>query len=93
MSHTVNDLRAALFAQLDNLRNPTRDVEVEVSRARAMSEVGRTILESAKLEIEHARMLGNQSVDFLGGGMPAVERRENGTIIERRGNVLRHTAT
>ena len=93
MSHTVNYLRAALFAQLDNLRNPTRDVEVEVSRARAMSEVGRTILESAKLEIEHARMLGNQSVEFLGGGTPAIERRENGTIIERRGNVLRHTAT
>lgn len=90
MSHTVNDLRAALFAQMDCLRNPKRDISEEVSKARAMADISRVILESAKLEIEHARLIGGSTVEFLGGGEPATKRLSTGTVT-RDGNVLRHT--
>lgn len=92
MSHTINDLRAALFAQLDNLRNPARDVDQEVNRARAITDVSRTILESAKIEIEHSRMLGGVTVEFLATeSTPAVRQIATGTV-ERVGNVTRHRA-
>lgn len=89
--HTVNHLRAALFKQIGELQNPNRDTGETVARARAVAEVGRTILESAKLEIEHARMVGGTGVPFLGPGEsePLTRQTATGTL-ERQGNVLRH---
>lgn len=89
--HTVQDLRRALFKQLDALQNPDRDTAEEVSRAKVMSEIGRTILESAKLEMDHSKMTGGSGVQFLGkaAGDPRTQRTPTG-IIERDGNVTRH---
>ncbi len=91
MSHTVQHLRAALFRQIDALRSPGTDTADAVSRARATSEVARTILETAKLEIEYARMTGQSSVDFLAlpEPEPAVKSTAHGTL-HREGNVIRH---
>lgn len=95
MSNTVNDLREALFKQLEALQSAETDTVEVVSRARAVSEIGRTILESAKLEIEHAKMIGNVGVEFLGATPapalpdPAVRKTANG-VAETRGNVTRH---
>lgn len=89
--HTVSHLRAALFKQISELQNPDRDTGEAVARARAVAEVGRTILESAKLEIEHARMVGGTEVPFLdpGESEPLTRQTATGTL-ERQGNVLRH---
>lgn len=65
MSKTVDDLRDHLFATLDGLRAGTMDVE----RAKAISEVAQTIINSAKVEVEAARLVGgDEAPRFLAAG-------------------------
>lgn len=52
--HTVDDLRAHLFATIAALRDKTNPMAVD--RARAVSEVARTIIESARVEVDAARI-------------------------------------
>lgn len=64
MSKTVDDLREHLFATLDGLRAGTIDVE----RAKAISEVAQTIINSAKVEVEAARLVdAGEAPKFLNG--------------------------
>lgn len=57
MSHTINDLREHLFATLEGLRNKENPLDIE--RAKAVSEVAQTIINTAKVEVEHMRVAGN----------------------------------
>lgn len=50
MKNTVDDLRNHLFATLEALQDPEKPMEV--ARAKAISEVAQTIINSAKVEIE-----------------------------------------
>lgn len=76
MSKTVDDLRDHLFATLDGLRAGTMDVE----RAKAISEVAQTIINSAKVEVEAARLVdAGEAPKFLAGtGRPALPSGING---------------
>jgi hypothetical protein len=56
MSHTINDLREHLFATLEGLRNKENPLDIE--RARAVSEVAQTIINTAKVEVEHMKVSG-----------------------------------
>jgi hypothetical protein len=58
MSHTIDDLRAELFATIRELRN--KDAPLDIDRARAVSEVAQTIIASAKVEVEFARATGQE---------------------------------
>lgn len=51
---TNAELREALFAALDGLKAGT----IDVSTAKAMSDVSQTIINSAKLDIDYARHCG-----------------------------------
>jgi hypothetical protein len=66
MSKTVSDLREHLFATLAGLREGTMTVET----ARAISEVSQTIINSAKVEVEYARVTESASSTFLAGEPP-----------------------
>jgi hypothetical protein len=55
---TVSDLREVLFSQLEALKDPEKDLHTEVARARAMSDIARTVLESAKVEADYMRASG-----------------------------------
>lgn len=60
----VDDLRDALFATIDALRSGAMDIE----RARAISDVAQTIINSAKVEVEAAKLAGVDSAPaFLDG--------------------------
>lgn len=62
---TVDDLREHLFAALAGLKDGTLDVE----RAKAISEISQTIINSAKVEVDAARLVEASTVPkFLGGG-------------------------
>lgn len=50
MSHNIDDLRNHLFAALDGLADPKKPLEIE--RARAIADVARVIVDSAKAEIQ-----------------------------------------
>lgn len=64
MSKTVEDLREHLFATLQGLRDGT----VTVETAKAISEVSQTIINSAKVEVDAARLSGGDTAPrFLAG--------------------------
>lgn len=96
MANDINTLRDALFETLRGLRD--RENPIETERARAINETAQTIINSAKLEIDHMRVAGaGRGTDFI----PAIQalaesqQRESGVktatgmkIVE--GNITRH---
>ena len=80
MSKTVEDLREHLFAAIQGMRDKTMDVET----AKAISDVAQTIINSAKVEVEAARLAGNaQAPKFLGGEQQSLPKGINGIVRHR----------
>lgn len=65
MSHTIDDLRSRLFAALDGLAD--KKAPMEIDRARAIADVARVIVDSAKAEIALLNATGAKhvSTDFI----------------------------
>lgn len=63
MSHKIDDLRNHLFATLESLRDKTAPMETE--RGRAIAEVARVIVDSAKVEVQHLSLVGGSGSGFL----------------------------
>lgn len=70
MSHTINDLRTHLFATLDSLRS--KENPMDIDRAKAVSDVAQTIINSAKVEVEHLKVTGQTG----GSGFMALEAKD-----------------
>lgn len=60
---TIEDLRAHLFATLEGLRDPANPMDID--RAKAVSDVAQTIINTAKLEVEHLRAVGGKGSRFI----------------------------
>lgn len=60
-TQTIEDLRAALFATLDGVRNGTIDLD----KARAVNELGKTICDTAKVEVDYLRATGGGESVFI----------------------------
>lgn len=60
-NQTIEDLRAALFATLDGVRAGT----VDLDKARAVNEIGKTIVETAKVEVDYLRATGGGESTFI----------------------------
>lgn len=58
---TITDLRAALFETLQQVKNGTMDLD----KARAVNELGKTLIDSAKVEVEYLRATGGGESTFL----------------------------
>lgn len=56
MKNKIEDLRDHLFATLEALRDPEKPMELD--RARAISEVAQTIINTAKVEVDYAKVVG-----------------------------------
>lgn len=54
----INELREHLFATLRGLRD--KDNPMEIDRARAVSQVAATLVDSARVEVEMLRVTGEQ---------------------------------
>lgn len=65
---TVSNLRAHLFAQLEALRGAA-DPTVEIERAKAVSDIAQTIINTAKVEIEYLRVNGGGDSSFIDGAV------------------------
>lgn len=63
-SRNIDDLREHLFATLAALRDTSNPMDID--RARAVSEVAKTIIDSAKVEVEYMRMNGGGESEFIG---------------------------
>lgn len=62
-SYTIDDLREVMFRTLRDLQDKEKPLEVE--RAMAIKEVAQTIINSAKVEVEHMRVSGSSGTGFL----------------------------
>lgn len=58
MKNKIEDLRNHLFAALEGLADP--DKPMELDRARAIADVGRVIVDSAKAEVDFLKATGRQ---------------------------------
>lgn len=102
-TNTMDTLRTHLFDVLAGVKSGDIDVE----RAKAVCEVSQTIINTAKAESDYARVTGlavSSSLIEVKSPPPValaaaktaeavtIERRANGAVIERQGNVTRHTA-
>ncbi len=105
MSHNIDDLRNHLFAALDGLADDKNPMEIE--RARAIADVARVIVDSAKAEIQLLSATGAQhtATAFIplallppAGGCPSCggrlkpETNGNGRLIDRCVNCGRSAA-
>lgn len=58
---SLTDLREALFATLDGVRNGTLDLD----KARTINELGKTLIDSAKVEVDYLRVTNGDASEFL----------------------------
>ena len=62
MAKTLDDLREHLFATLDALRDKEHPMEIE--RAKAISQLADTVIESAKAEVAYLKALGREDLSL-----------------------------
>ena len=65
MSNDIHALRAVLFETLRSLKD--RDDPIDIERARAINDTAQVIINSVKLEIDRARIVGggDRGTDFI----------------------------
>lgn len=92
-NETIADLRVHLFAALRGLTN--RENPMDIERARAVSDMAQTIINSAKVEVDYLRVSGNRESQFLGApDEPETKETATGTkTITHQGGatITRHT--
>ena len=62
-SHTITDLRRHLFDALNGLKDPKQPLDID--RAKAIADVSQTIINTAKIEIEHMKITGGNGSGFI----------------------------
>jgi hypothetical protein len=77
IQNKINDLRNHLFETLEALKDA--DNPMDLDRARAVAEVAKVIVESAKVEVSFLKTTGAlRSTDFLPDGTESI------TLVPRR---------
>lgn len=71
MSRKIEDLREHLFATLEGLRDKQNPMDIE--RARAIADVSRVIVDSAKVECDHMKLTASDGSGFI----PSAPRLEH----------------
>lgn len=93
MSNDINKLRETLFATLEGIKDGTIDTE----KAKSINDVSQTIINTAKAEIEFAKVNGSVDSRFfnkptLPGTLPEKEVKQISTgTLERDGGRTVHT--
>jgi hypothetical protein len=76
---TIAQLRSELFKTLRNLTDQSNPMEIE--RARAVSDVAQTIINTAKVEIEHLKITGGTGTGFIADTPPTEKGLPKGTTV------------
>lgn len=63
MSNRIEDLREHLFATLRDLRDKAAPMEID--RAKAVAEVARAVIDTAKVEVEFVKATGAKGSGFI----------------------------
>jgi hypothetical protein len=86
--HTIDELRDHLFGTLDALRD--KENPMDIARARTVSEVAHTIIESAKVEVEYMKTTKRPGTSFIGLEPPADDAP---ALTEQQGRGVTRTTT
>jgi len=81
MKNKIDDLRNHLFETLEALKDEEKPMDL--ARARAIADVARVIVESAKVEVNFLNVTGaTRSTDFLPADdvSPPINRRLHGQV-------------
>jgi len=79
MENNIRELRKHLFETLEALKR--KEDPMEIDRAKAISQVAQTIIDSARVEVKFAEMTGQESQsEFLAAPKPP---RLNGQLPQR----------
>jgi hypothetical protein len=68
MSKTLDDLRDRLFAAIDGVKSGN----IPVDKARAINDLGQTIINTAKVEVDYLRVSAQKQSRFLAPGAPSL---------------------
>lgn len=71
MNNDITALRSVLFDTLQRLNDPENPMPVD--RAKAVGEISQTIINTAKVELEHMRITRGRGTGFMGAAIPAPE--------------------
>lgn len=82
--NTITALRTHLFQTLDMLKDKEKPLEIE--RAKAISDVAQTIINSAKAEVDYLRITGGKGSGFIPEA-PAKTLTDSVTVVERKPGV------
>ncbi len=63
MQNKIDDLRNHLFATLEALRDKENPMDIE--RAKAISNVANSIIETAKVEVKYLEAVGGDGTGFM----------------------------
>ncbi len=74
MKNKIEDLRNHLFETLEALKD--KDAPMEIARAKAVAEVAKVIVDTAKVEVEFIKVTGQDGSGFI--PLPAPEKPEAG---------------
>jgi len=69
-TNTITDLRGHLFDALRGLNDKSKPLDID--RAKAISDVAQTIINSAKVEVEHLRVTGGKGSGFIPESVPSL---------------------
>lgn len=82
MKKNIGDLREDLFDEIGRLTSidlNSPDLEKEINRAKAISQIGAVIVDTAKAQIEFAKLTGKgqyESSEFMGDNKKVEEKKE-----------------
>ncbi len=83
MKNKIDDLRNHLFETLEALKDEEKPMDL--ARARAVADVARVIVESAKIEVDFLKVTGAlKCTDFLPAEEEEVPRRQLAASTNRR---------
>lgn len=79
MSKKMDDLREVLFATLQGVKDGT----VDLDKARAINELGKTLTDTAKVEVDYLRVTGGGESSFIDTAVGAANLPNGITAITR----------
>lgn len=65
MSKSITDLRETLFATLEAVK----DGSIDIDKARAVNDIAKTIVDTAKVEVDYLRAAGGGESEFIDGAI------------------------
>jgi hypothetical protein len=71
MQNKIDDLRNHLFATLEALRD--KEAPMDIERAKAISNVANSIIETAKVEVKYLEAVGGHGTGFMNNKSDALQ--------------------